>query len=117
MECSVSVDKFVKECLEEPKYLYSYRGMVGISPLAMKDDLFLMAVCGLSSVLLNAFINANTKTKKLQFGLEKCHKLHVRKQNSFCLDLYVDIWKFQEVAQLETGLTSQLEYLHGDQKG
>ena len=114
LECSVSVDKFGKECLEEQKHLYSYRGLVGIPPLAMIDDLFLMAGCGLPSVLLNAFINAKTKTKKLQFGVEKCHKLHVGKQNSFCPDLYVDNWKLEEVEQIETGITSQQEYLEED---
>ena len=111
LECSVSVDKFGKECLEEQKHLYSYRGLVGIPPLAMIDDLFLMAGCGLPSVLLNAFINAKTKTKKLQFGVEKCHKLHVGKQNSFCPILYVDNWKLEEVEHIETGITSQQEYL------
>ena len=65
LECSDSVDSFGKERLEKQKYLYSYMGMVGMPHLAMVDDLFLMAGCGLSSVLLNAFINSKTKTKKL----------------------------------------------------
>ena len=111
LECSVSVDKFGKECLDEQKYLYSYRRLVGIPPLAMIDDLFLMAGCGLESVLLNAFINAKTKTKKLQFGVDKCHKLHVGKECSFCPNLYIDQWKMKEVEQVEAGLTSQEEYL------
>ena len=41
LECAVSVDKFGKECLDDKKYLYSYKGEVGIPPLAMIDDLVL----------------------------------------------------------------------------
>jgi hypothetical protein len=114
LECSVSVDKFGKECLEEQKYLYSYKQMVGIPPLAMIDDLFLMAGCGLDSVLLNSFINAKTKTKKLQFGVDKCHKLHVGKECSFCPNLYIDEWKIKEVDQVEAGQISHEEVLEDE---
>ena len=111
LECSVSVDKFGKECLEEQKYLYPYKRMVGIPPLAMVDDLFLMAGCGLPSVLINAFINAKTNSKKLQFGADKCHKLHVGKHCDLCPNLYIDKWKMLETDQVETGLTSHEEVL------
>ena len=104
LECSVSVDKFGKECLEKMKHLYTYKNSVGVPPLTMIDDLFLMAGCGTDSVLLNAFINAKTNTKKLQFGASKCHKIHVGKKCSFCPDLYIDNWKLEEVDQAETGI-------------
>ena len=109
LECSVSVDKFGKECLDEQKHLYSYKRMVGIPPLAMVDDLFLMAGCGLPSALLNAFINAKTNTKKLQFGADKCHKLHVGRKSDLCPDLFIDQWKMVETEQIETGITSHEE--------
>ena len=35
IECSVTVDRFGKECLAEQKLLYSYKGLVGVPPLAM----------------------------------------------------------------------------------
>jgi hypothetical protein len=85
--------------------------MVGIPPLAMVDDLFLMAGCGLPSVLIDAFINAKTNTKKLQFGADKCHKLHVGKQCDVCPNLYIDKWKMEETEEVETGVTNLEEVL------
>ena len=35
LECSVSIDTFGKECLNERKHLYMYKGEVGVPPLAM----------------------------------------------------------------------------------
>jgi hypothetical protein len=40
IECSVSIDTFVKECLAEQKYLYSYKSLVGVPPFAMVDRLW-----------------------------------------------------------------------------
>ena len=68
IECSVTVDTFGKECLNEEKYLYSYKGLVGIPPLSMVDDLACISTCGLETVQMNGFINAKTNIKKLQFG-------------------------------------------------
>ena len=73
--CSVTVDTFGKECLQNGKNLYYYKGKVGIPPLAMIDDLLCVSKCGIKSVLMNAFINAKTNMKKLQFGESKCHKI------------------------------------------
>ena len=75
--CSVQVDTFGKECLREGKLLYSYKGEVGIPPLAMVDDLVCISQCGINSVKINAFLNVKTNPKKLQFGVSKCHKMHV----------------------------------------
>ena len=37
--CSNQVDTFGKECIEEGKYNYAYKGEVAIPPLGMVDDL------------------------------------------------------------------------------
>ena len=37
--CSKLVDTFGKDCLEETKYLFKYKGLVDIPPLGMVDDL------------------------------------------------------------------------------
>ena len=66
--CSVTVDTFGKECLKNGKELYYYKGKVGKPPLAMIADLICVSKCGIKSVLMNAFINAKTNMKKLQFG-------------------------------------------------
>ena len=92
--CSNQVDTFGKECLEESKYNYTYRGEVEIPPLSMIDDLVCVSECGPSSSMMNGFINSKTNSKKLAFGVSKCKKLHVGKTKvEFkCQDLYVDNW-------------------------
>ena len=58
IECSVLVDTFGKECIEEDKHLYMYKDEVGIPPLAMIDDLISVTNCGIESVKMNVFLNA-----------------------------------------------------------
>ena len=80
IQCSMSVDTFGKECLAEGKHLYSYKGEVDVPPLAMVDDLLIVTECGFKSAMANSFINCKTNLKKLQFGIDKCHKMHVGKK-------------------------------------
>ena len=101
LECSVTVDTFGKECLEKEKHLYVYKNEVGIPPLAMIDDLVCPAVCGVDSVLVNAYINAKTNVKKLQFGVKKCHQLHIGKANDLCPTLKVDNWELHKVDEVK----------------
>ena len=103
IQCSVQVDTFGKECLDENKYLYPYKGLVGVPPLAMVDDILCVSECGLNSVILNSFIRAKTNIKKLQYGIEKCHKIHVGKKTVACPELYIDQWEVEEVNEIETG--------------
>ena len=101
--CSVQVDKFGKECMEKEQLLYQYKGEVGVPPLAMVDDLVCVSKCGLDSVLINAYINAQTNMKKLQFGSSKCHKMHVGMKTCFCPDLNVQNWEVKVVEDMFTG--------------
>ena len=105
IECSVQVDTFGKECLTEDKFLYSYKGEVKVPALAMVDDLLIVSECGYKASMVNSFINTKTNLKKLQFGTNKCHKMHVGKQKieEICPDLFVDGWKVKEVTEVETG--------------
>ena len=103
LQCSVSVDTFGKECMEEEKHLYMYRGVVGVPPLAMVDDVACPAVCGVDSVEVTAFINSKTNTKKLQFGVEKCHQLHVGNKESLCPDLQINNWGIEKKSEIMTG--------------
>ena len=75
--CSNQVDTIGRECLKEGKYTYSYRGEVDIPPLSMMDDLLCVSECGHRSYMVNAYINHKTNSKKLQFGSDKCIKMHV----------------------------------------
>ena len=91
--CSVQEDTVGSECLKKNENLYFYNGEVGVAPLAMVDDLVCISTCGLNSVKMNAFINSKTNIKKLQFGLSKCHKMHVGVSKAVCPDLDLDNWK------------------------
>ena len=114
--CSVQVDTFGKECCEKKKLLYYYKGEVGVPPLAMVDDLVCVSTCGVNSVKMNAFINTKTNIKKLQFGLKKCHKMHVGDRKEFCPDLELDDWKVENVEHLDTGENYLVDEFQGPSK-
>ena len=61
LECSISVDTFGKQCLEQKKYLSYFKGKVGVPPLAMIDDVAYVAKCNsgnfLKKFLFNLSIN------------------------------------------------------------
>ena len=103
--CSNQVDTIGKECLEEGKYTYSYKGEVDIPPLGMVDDLLCISECGHRTAMMNSYINYKTNSKKFQFGVEKCKKLHVgHKVEEFkCQALSVDKWTEVEVQNDVTG--------------
>ena len=61
----------------------------------MVDDLVCVSACGPKTAMLNAFLNHKTSSKKLQFGVNKCKKLHVGKvrHEHKCQDLMVEKWE------------------------
>ena len=111
--CSVQVDTFGKECMEKNKFLYQYKESVGIPPLSMVDDLVLTSRCGIESVLMNGFINCKTNQKKLQYGVDKCHRMHVGPKNHLCPDLFIDSWEVKSVDVLDTGVTGLVDSFTG----
>ena len=111
LECSVQVDTFGKECMNEKKYLFNYRKTVEIPPLSMVDDLLCVSSCGIKSVLMNSFIKSKSNMKKLQFGEKKCNKIHVGCDQSVCPSLSVDKWKVKHIEQIDIGKSS-LEDVH-----
>ena len=90
-----------------------YKDTVGIPPLSMVDDLVLISTCGLNSVLINGFINCKTNLKKLQYGVEKCHKMHVGWKDHLCPDLFIDKWEVELVESYETGESEQVDKCTG----
>ena len=106
--CSNQVDTFGKECLEEGKYNYTYKGEVEIPPLGMVDDLLCISECGHKTAMVNAYINHKTSSKKLQFGVNKCKKLHVgHSQVDYkCQDLIVENW---DEVEMKNDVTGELE--------
>ena len=67
--------------------------------LGMVDDILTISSSGYKTRRLNAFINAKTAVKRLQFGQDKCYVMHVGKEipQYKKLDLFVDGWKMHEV--------------------
>ena len=105
MLCSKQVDTFGKECLEENKYTYKYKGEVDIPPLGMVDDLICVSECGYQTSMMHSYIKFKTDSKKLQFGAKKCKKMHIgRYQEDFkCQQLFVDNWEEVKVENTDTG--------------
>ena len=92
--CSKQVDTIGQECLVENKYTYMYKGEVEIPPLGMVDDLLCVSECGFKTAMLNSYINFKTNSKKLQFGVTKCKKIHIGKvcEDFKCQALSIDKW-------------------------
>ena len=103
IECSNSIDKIGKKCLDRGKYLYTYKKLVNIMPLSVVDDLLAISLCGQNSLEVNTFINTQVELKKLKFhtpdknGKSKCHKIHIGKKNHLCPQLQVHGTKMVEV--------------------
>ena len=113
--CSNQVDTFGRECLQEGKYTYLYKGEVEIPPLGMVDDLLCVSECGPVTSMLNGYINCKTSSKKLMFGVEKCKKLHVGNKNfDFkCQNLLVDKWTEIEIKGEDLQETSYKDVYDG----
>ena len=54
--------------------------------------------------------------KKLQFGGDKCYKLHIGKKKHLCPELHVDSWKLQKKNVNETGIRNLKDVFNGDFK-
>ena len=74
--------------------VYLYKGKVTIPPLAMQDDTLGISTCGPKWRQMNEFLNEQTNRMQLQFGSDKCVKMHIGKKHivSSCADISVDSW-------------------------
>ena len=93
-----------------------YKETVGVPPLAMIDDLVAVTPCGVESVVMSSFLNSKANVKKLQFGINKCHKIHVGKEKRTCPDLYLDEWIIEAVDHSEAGGQITLEEVQNDEQ-
>ena len=91
MQCSNSIDSIGKKCISRQEHLFTYKNMVNITPLAMVDDLLVVAPCGYESLAVNVFINTQVKMKKLKF--------HTGKTNTMCHDLKVHGTRMGKVSE------------------
>ena len=89
------VDTIGKQLLvEQPQFLYKYKGHVPIGILGMIDDIVGVSEHGFNATQLNAFINIKTAEKKLKFGHNKCKTLTISHKNVNYVksDLLIDHW-------------------------
>ena len=90
LKCSISIDTFGKECLEnEHDVLYTYKNSVKTPPLGFVDDILAISECGFKSIKMNAFIQAKIEGKQLELGHSKCFQMHVGKRTNPCPKLSV----------------------------
>ena len=73
----------------------------------MVDDLACISTCGVDTVKTNSYINTKTNLKKLQFGEDKCHKMHIGKEKDYCPELYIDTWKMELRENFETKIEEE----------
>ena len=104
LKCSNTMDIIGKKCVNNGKYLYTYKRRTKIMPLAMVDDLLAIAKCGTESNDVNIFINNEIEMKKLRFhipdseGKSKCNKMHIGKRKMDCQGLKVHGCPMTEVS-------------------
>ena len=105
IQCANMIDGFGKESLKSEMDPYKYKGKVPVPILGMVDDILSISESGYKTCRLNAFLNAKTALKRLQFGPDKCHVLFVVKDvpTHKKIDLFVDGWKMHEVQNYHTG--------------
>ena len=77
LECALQVDTIGKDSLKAELEPYKYKNKVEIPALGVVDDLLTVCESGYKAARMNSLINAKTAIKKLQFGPQKCHVLHV----------------------------------------
>ena len=116
--CSKQVDTFGQECLVDSKCTKMYRGEVEIPPLSMVDDVLCVSECGFKTSMVHGYMKMKTDSKKLQFGAEKCKKLHIgkMKEEFKCQTLKVDNWKEIEIRNEETGISEIEDIVEGEEE-
>ena len=55
----------------------------------MIDDVISMDKCGKDSTMSNAIINSFVDSKRQEFGVKKCHKMHIGGKSSICTELNI----------------------------
>ena len=62
--------------------IYMYKDKVPIPPLIMQDDTLTKRACGIKTQSMNTMINPCSNVMELQFGSDKCVKLHTGKNHN-----------------------------------
>ena len=93
LKCCVCVDKIAETHAENlAGHLYKYKDIVEVPPLTMVDDTIIISDCGPNSVMATAHHNSQTNLKQLQFGEDKCIKMHIGCKTMICPQNVIDTW-------------------------
>ena len=90
------VDKHIGLTAMKSTNIYLYKNKVIIPPLTMQDDTLGISTCGFRSKIMSTFMNTRANIMGLQFGRDKCEKIHIGKKHrnsDICIDGNVDAWK------------------------
>ena len=90
------VDKYIGFPAMASNNVYLYKNGVLIPPLTMQDGTLGINMCGYRSQKMNSFMNTQTNIMGLQFGRDKCEKLHIGKKKrnlDICINSKVDVWE------------------------
>ena len=87
--CVVLMDKLGKLVYSQPDLLYFYKGSVAVPTLQMVDDVLGVQKCSPQSTQLNTAVNSFMNLEKLKLSKNKCHKIHIGKEDRNCPDLQV----------------------------
>ena len=82
--------------IKRNEYCYKYKN-INIPALSMIDDVLAIAECGCKSVEVNSFINAQFEMKNLNLNKDKCHQIHIGKQNEYCPSLKAHEYEMKKV--------------------
>ena len=111
------VENFGKESIKSELEPYKYKNEITIPLLGMVDDILIISDSGYKSQRLNGYINAKTAIKRLQFGPDKCHIMHIGKNipEHKKMKFYVDGWEMKEIDNKLTGNKETQETFNGEE--
>ena len=100
------VDRHIGRKALETGKTYFCKNKVEIPPLSMQDDTQGISESGFKTRAMNEFLNHRTNLMNLQYGSEKCVKVHIGKthEKSIFSDLSFESWK-EQVIEHKNGRT------------
>ena len=96
LKCTISMDAIAESKVENlSDHLYNYKGRMW-----MVDDQICVSHCGLDSALATTPQHLDKpQEERLQFGAQKCLKLHVGIKCRICPELSIDTWKLEKPSE------------------
>ena len=88
------VDDNITKMAMATQNFYMYKNKVSIPPLLMQDDTLAISTCGNKTRQMVELLNTCTNIMCLQFGRDKCVKMHIGKRHNLdiCPEVKVDTW-------------------------